>query len=85
MTNRTAAELDALALPDAPALGRPLTSRQRAVLRLIAEGRTSAEAGTELYLAESSVKSLLGRAMRKLGAPTRAAAVHRAWQLGILS
>ncbi len=83
MTVRTAAEL--ATLPRMPALGRPLTPGQRTLLRLVAEGRTNGEVGARLYLAEGTVKAQLRRIMAKLGAPNRAAAVHRAWQLGVLS
>jgi two-component system nitrate/nitrite response regulator NarL len=64
-----------------------LSDRDRAILRLLADGKTPAEIGRELHLAEKTVKSLLSRTIyKKLGvggatAATAAVAValRRGW------
>jgi predicted ATPase/DNA-binding CsgD family transcriptional regulator len=58
----------------------PLSARERAVLRLVAEGLPSKLIGRELGLAERTVKSHLSGAMNKLGAFTRAQALAIALQ-----
>jgi predicted ATPase/DNA-binding CsgD family transcriptional regulator len=58
----------------------PLSTRERAVLRLVADGLPSKLIGRELGLAERTVKSHLSGAMNKLGAFTRAQALAIALQ-----
>jgi predicted ATPase/DNA-binding CsgD family transcriptional regulator len=53
----------------------PLSEREQAVLRLVAEGLPSKQIGAELAIAERTVKAHLTGAMNKLGAFTRAQAV----------
>jgi two-component system, NarL family, response regulator DesR len=48
-----------------------LSHREREVLRLAVTGRTNAEIATTLFLAESTVKSHLSSAYRKIGAGGR--------------
>lgn len=55
-----------------------LTSREREILTLIAEGRTNAEAARALWISAATVRKHLENAYRKLGASTRTAAIHRA-------
>jgi DNA-binding CsgD family transcriptional regulator len=52
-----------------------LTAREREVLRLLSEGRTTAEVASRLYLSEHAVRSRIKGAMAKLGARTREHAV----------
>jgi ATP/maltotriose-dependent transcriptional regulator MalT len=59
--------------------------REREILRLAAAGKTNAEIGATLYLAPGTIKHHLIDLFDKLGAPNRAAAVHAARQLGVLS
>ena len=54
------------AAPPAPA--DPLTAREREVLRLIAEGRSSKEAGTLLGISAKTAETHRANLMRKLGA-----------------
>lgn len=53
----------------------PLSERERAVLRLVAEGLPSKQIGRELGLAERTVKAHVTGAMNKLGAFSRAQAL----------
>lgn len=54
------------------------------VLLGIAQGKTNREIGRELYLSEDSVKGRTGRLMSKLGARSRAHAVHLGHVAGLL-
>ena len=56
-------------------LSAELTERERAVLALLAEGLTTAEVATELYLSEHAVRSRIKSVLHKLDARTREQAV----------
>jgi two-component system response regulator DesR len=58
----------------------PLTDRERYILRLAGEGRTSGEIADTLHLAEGTVRNYLSEASSKLGATNRvdAARIARA-------
>ncbi len=60
------------------------TPRERAVLVLVAAGRTNREVGEELYISEKTVSVHLSRIMAKLGAGRRAEAVAIAYDRGLL-
>ncbi|MFE2407054.1 response regulator transcription factor [Kitasatospora sp. NPDC059408] len=49
---------------------RPLTPRERDVLRYKAEGRTDYDIAAALRITESAVRGTVRRAIRKLGART---------------
>lgn len=49
----------------------PLTERERQVLRLAAEGRSTAAVAAELHLSEGTVRNYLSEAIGKLGAANR--------------
>lgn len=55
----------------------PITARERAVLQLVAQGRTDAQIAAELFLSVHTVHRHVANARRKLGVPSRAAAA--AW------
>jgi DNA-binding CsgD family transcriptional regulator len=57
-------------MPDAPADQR-LSERERAVLRLLADGCAGQAAAARLGISDSTVRSYIGRACAKLGATTR--------------
>ena len=69
----------ALAATRRPAAGagerKPLSRREREVLRMLAEGGSYTEIGGALYLSPDTVRAHAQRAMTKLGARTRTQAV----------
>lgn len=56
---------------------RPLSYREKQILALVVAGRTNREIADTLYLAESTVKTHLSSAFRKLDARSRSEAVTR--------
>ena len=67
-----AAGLSALPLPLRTAQDHPaLSHREREVLRLAIAGNTNSEIATGMFLAQSTVKSHLSSAYRKIGAGSR--------------
>jgi DNA-binding NarL/FixJ family response regulator len=71
-------------------VGRPtrsvaLTERELQVLRGMADGRSNAEIGKELFVSEDTVKTHARRLFRKLGARDRAHAVAAGFRAGLVS
>jgi two-component system nitrate/nitrite response regulator NarL len=65
--------------------GRPLlTAREREVLGLIADGRSTAQIAGRLHVSPTTVKTHLGNAYEKLGVSDRAAAVAAGMRRGLL-
>ena len=62
----------------------PLTDRERQVLRLAGEGRTSAAIAGQLSLSEGTVRNYLSEAIAKLGAKNRVEAARLARARGWL-
>lgn len=62
-----------------------LTERELQVLRRMADGKSNAEIGRELYVSEDTVKTHARRLFRKLGARDRAHAVAAAFRQGLVS
>jgi DNA-binding CsgD family transcriptional regulator/tetratricopeptide (TPR) repeat protein len=62
----------------------PFTPRERAVIALVALGRTNRQVGAELFISEKTVSVHLSRVMAKLGAANRAEAVAVAYERGLL-
>jgi two-component system response regulator DesR len=60
----------------------PLTDRELEVLRAARTGASVVEIAAVVHLAPGTVRNYLSAAMSKLGAPTRHAAAHQAWQQG---
>ncbi|SHL02651.1 regulatory protein, luxR family [Pseudonocardia thermophila] len=81
---RAGVRLASPAADRAPA-GDPLTPRERAVLGLVAAGRTNRQVGEELYISEKTVSVHLSRVMAKLGASSRTEAVSVAYARGLLT
>ena len=61
-----------------------LTDRERAILRLIADGRSLPAIARELHLAVTTVKTHVSHLYEKLGVSERAAAVAEAMRRGLL-
>ena len=62
----------------------PLTDRERQVLRLAGQGRSSAEIASELHLSDGTVRNYLSEAIGKLGASNRVEAARLAREKGWL-
>jgi len=62
----------------------PLSERELAVVRLLAEGRSNREIAADLFFAEGTVKNHVTALLGKLGARDRTQAALRARALGLL-
>ncbi|MFD4635630.1 response regulator [Streptomyces sp. NPDC058284] len=62
-----------------------LTDREREILTVIGQGWTNAEISTRLHLAESTVKTHVGRILAKTGARDRVQAVILAYDTRLVS
>jgi DNA-binding NarL/FixJ family response regulator len=70
--------------PAAAALREPLSSRELAVLRLLADGCSNKEIGARLNITEGTVKNHMTNVLAKLGALDRTQAALRARELGLI-
>jgi DNA-binding NarL/FixJ family response regulator len=61
-----------------------LTPREQSILQLVALGLNNPQIATELFLAESSVKTHIGHLLAKLGAPDRVHLVISAYESGFV-
>ena len=61
-----------------------LTSREREVLQLLAQGLSNAEIGTQLYIGETTVKTHVTRVLQKLDVRDRAQAIVVAYRTGLV-
>jgi DNA-binding CsgD family transcriptional regulator/tetratricopeptide (TPR) repeat protein len=61
-----------------------LTSRELAVLRLLATGRTNGQIGAELYISPTTARVHVGNILRKLGVTSRVQAAAVAERAGLL-
>ena len=68
----------------APPFAEPLSSRERDVLRLLAEGRSNKEIAAELGIAEGTVKNHMSNVLGKLGVLDRTQAALRARELDLI-
>ena len=75
---------DATAPPPPQPLVVPLSERELAVLRLLAEGESNREIAAALFLAEGTVKNHVTNVLAKLGARDRTQAALRARALDLL-
>ncbi len=67
-----------------PEIGQVLTSRERDVLQLLADGETTPSIAALLKLSESTVRTHVENMRTKLGVPTRAALIALTFRLGFL-
>ena len=65
--------------------GPRLSSREREVLQLLADGKAVAGIARELFISDSTVKTHISNVYEKLGAQNRAQALMTAMRLGLLS
>jgi DNA-binding NarL/FixJ family response regulator len=84
VTRRLIEEFARRAPAVAPAELDELTDREREVLVLIARGLSNAEIARSLYVAETTVKTHVGRVLHKLGLRDRAQAVVLAYESGLV-
>jgi len=77
----------AVSVADAQPAGRrlTLTERELQVLRGMADGKSNAEIGRELFVSEDTVKTHARRLFRKLGARDRAHAVAAGFRAGLVA
>ena len=61
----------------------PLNDRETEILRLVADGSSTAQIASRLYLSKGTVRNYLSTAMSKLDADSRTAAVTRAREEGL--
>jgi DNA-binding NarL/FixJ family response regulator len=62
-----------------------LSSREMDVLRCLAQGKTTAQIASELFISENTVKTHVRHILEKLAASNRAEAVSKATYMGLIS
>ena len=72
--------------PDARLAARmeDLTDREREVWLLLAQGKSNAEMGQDLFLSDATIKSHVTRLLSKLGVRSRVGAVVLAYESGLI-
>ena len=62
-----------------------LSSREMEVLRCLANGMTTAQISSDLFISDNTVKTHVRHILEKLGASNRAEAVSKAVQMGLIN
>ena len=76
--------LQAVNLDASRALGSGLSSREMEVLQRLAQGKTTAQISSDLFISDNTVKTHVRHILEKLEASNRAEAVSKAMQLGLI-
>ncbi len=71
--------------PDHDARLAPLTAREREVLGMIAQGRSNREISADLFLAEATVKTHVGRILAKTSSRDRVQLVVLGYETGLVT
>jgi DNA-binding NarL/FixJ family response regulator len=82
VTVRLLRHLQAANAPDSTSGNEPLTDREAAVARLVAQGKTNAEIGAELFVSAGTAKTHVANIQRKLGVRNRVGIAVWAWNAG---
>jgi DNA-binding NarL/FixJ family response regulator len=85
VTRRVIEQFASAPRPTPPEGFDQLTEREREVLRLMAEGRSNAEIGQELFISETTVKTHVTHVLQKLDLRDRVQAVVLAHQSGLFA
>jgi DNA-binding NarL/FixJ family response regulator len=84
VTRRLLARFEKLpSAPEPPPGWEDITDREREVFSLVAAGNSNAEIGAALHLSEATVKTHVGRLLRKLAARDRVLLVVLAYRTGL--
>ena len=83
VTKRVITQFARVPTPTAPAGLEDLTARELEVFRLMADGRSNAEIGAELFISETTVKTHVTRVLQKLDLRDRVQAVVLAHECGL--
>jgi DNA-binding NarL/FixJ family response regulator len=83
VTKRVIDQFTHIPSPTPPQELDELTTREREILRLIAQGLSNAEIGSQLYISETTVKTHVTHVLQKLSLRDRVQAVVFAYQSGL--
>jgi DNA-binding NarL/FixJ family response regulator len=84
ITKQVIKQFGRLPRPTPPKELAELTTREREIFRLIANGLSNAEIGRELYISETTVKTHVTHVFQKLNVRDRVQAVVLAYQTGLV-
>jgi DNA-binding NarL/FixJ family response regulator len=84
VTRRVIDQFARVPRPTTPSELDELTTREREVFRLIAQGLSNAEIGESLYISETTVKTHVTHVLQKLNLRDRVQAVVLAYQAGLV-
>jgi DNA-binding NarL/FixJ family response regulator len=84
VTKRVIKQFTHISRPTRPRALDELTEREQEILRLIAQGLSNAEIGSQLYISETTVKTHVTHVLQKLNLRDRVQAVVLAYQSGLV-